>query len=560
MRERCLQALNARNPSAPPRGESEPLTPCSAPTERTAPEHVAASAAMQDDVSAPPAREMDTTSHPLPARSSTQDVSSASSNQMQLQLASTVMSVPANVNMVCIKAEDLFAFMKRTMEDSGMIPSSDSSRPAARGEPTSTFPNQDGPLLAGPSRQTATTSTNGLEECLPMPTQRRSPSPDLFELPPDEEPTTRSKSPDPDLLFLDIPSQQGPRSTSRPAGHRGSSTFAARSPTPDFSFMDDLPPSTSGWNLDSKSTHQSKRSDEPGLSFLVEQPRHQRRRSRSPSPGPSHHRSLSQHPSASASRRSWSPSPGPSHCRSLSQHPSASASRRSRSPSPGPSHRRSLPPHESASASRRSRSPSPGPSYCRSLSQYPSTSSGWSGKFPTRKSSSSASGSATRRDRSSSPDEPSQGATAVRQSQSMWRTSASPSWQRHLDSKRKLATRPPSPDVTFLDEDYDDDDPEFKTRSKKRVVAKTTSKDPPKKRGRPRKNKAEEKPAASGPTCPICKEDDDGGWVNTKCGHLFHKKCLDRWVATPGQKDRYFKVCPLCGTDFDPSDTNPVFM
>ncbi|KAK3917947.1 putative RING finger protein C4G3.12c [Frankliniella fusca] len=58
----------------------------------------------------------------------------------------------------------------------------------------------------------------------------------------------------------------------------------------------------------------------------------------------------------------------------------------------------------------------------------------------------------------------------------------------------------------------------------------------------------------SGLSCHICREGREGGaFCLTDCGHLFHKKCLDRWIATSNQKYRTLKTCPYCGGNFQSS-------
>ncbi|XBI75628.1 hypothetical protein VPH35_068982 [Triticum aestivum] len=50
---------------------------------------------------------------------------------------------------------------------------------------------------------------------------------------------------------------------------------------------------------------------------------------------------------------------------------------------------------------------------------------------------------------------------------------------------------------------------------------------------------------SDGQGCPICMEDDDdgdaatGAWKETPCGHLFHGRCVERWLQAKGS-------CPMC--------------
>lgn len=50
--------------------------------------------------------------------------------------------------------------------------------------------------------------------------------------------------------------------------------------------------------------------------------------------------------------------------------------------------------------------------------------------------------------------------------------------------------------------------------------------------------------------CSICMETVKYGAI-TKCGHIYHNKCLQRWV-------RHQQTCPLCRNEFLPSITYEI--
>lgn len=56
--------------------------------------------------------------------------------------------------------------------------------------------------------------------------------------------------------------------------------------------------------------------------------------------------------------------------------------------------------------------------------------------------------------------------------------------------------------------------------------------------------------------CAVCLYEFEGGeeirWLNN-CKHIFHLKCLDRWM------DHDHKTCPLCRTSFVPRDLQREF-
>ncbi len=121
----------------------------------------------------------------------------------------------------------------------------------------------------------------------------------------------------------------------------------------------------------------------------------------------------------------------------------------------------------------------------------------------------------------------------------------------------KAPSRSPFPE-------YSHSDPDFQPTSRKKVAAPKESKAPPKKRGRPRKNKDKEakKSDEDDPRfCPICKEIDLAKkLVNTPCGHIFHRLCLQGWQNTTGQILRELAVCPKCGVDYNRDLVNPCFI
>lgn len=44
--------------------------------------------------------------------------------------------------------------------------------------------------------------------------------------------------------------------------------------------------------------------------------------------------------------------------------------------------------------------------------------------------------------------------------------------------------------------------------------------------------------------CTICLDNEESDIViRTKCNHIFHKKCLERWIESIKTND---KICPLC--------------
>ncbi|XP_051129769.1 brassinosteroid-responsive RING protein 1-like [Andrographis paniculata] len=58
--------------------------------------------------------------------------------------------------------------------------------------------------------------------------------------------------------------------------------------------------------------------------------------------------------------------------------------------------------------------------------------------------------------------------------------------------------------------------------------------------------------------CAVCLYEFDGGgddeirWL-ANCRHVFHRKCLDRWI------DHDQKTCPLCRAQFVPEDMQEAF-
>ena len=55
------------------------------------------------------------------------------------------------------------------------------------------------------------------------------------------------------------------------------------------------------------------------------------------------------------------------------------------------------------------------------------------------------------------------------------------------------------------------------------------------------------------PTCSICLEDikfDDNSSFLCNCKHVFHKKCINRWIT------EYKNMCPNCRTKILDSDSN----
>jgi len=58
-------------------------------------------------------------------------------------------------------------------------------------------------------------------------------------------------------------------------------------------------------------------------------------------------------------------------------------------------------------------------------------------------------------------------------------------------------------------------------------------------------------PTVSNEECPICYE-TSGDFVKTKCGHVFHAKCLQRWIGDEQTNDQTNeqtneqKTCPYC--------------
>ena len=46
--------------------------------------------------------------------------------------------------------------------------------------------------------------------------------------------------------------------------------------------------------------------------------------------------------------------------------------------------------------------------------------------------------------------------------------------------------------------------------------------------------------------CNICLE-DKGKLKTLKCGHSFHKKCIDKWIKTSHNKNTV-ALCPTCRT------------
>lgn len=50
--------------------------------------------------------------------------------------------------------------------------------------------------------------------------------------------------------------------------------------------------------------------------------------------------------------------------------------------------------------------------------------------------------------------------------------------------------------------------------------------------------------------CSICFENSDNKFVTTKCGHNFHKKCLDAYLIHQN-KSQQNTNCPLCRTNLN---------
>ena len=50
--------------------------------------------------------------------------------------------------------------------------------------------------------------------------------------------------------------------------------------------------------------------------------------------------------------------------------------------------------------------------------------------------------------------------------------------------------------------------------------------------------------------CVICLENIDSKSVKLKCNHIFHKKCIKKWIEETRNTDNNFDMnCPLCKTD-----------
>ncbi|GIQ83050.1 hypothetical protein KIPB_004297 [Kipferlia bialata] len=62
--------------------------------------------------------------------------------------------------------------------------------------------------------------------------------------------------------------------------------------------------------------------------------------------------------------------------------------------------------------------------------------------------------------------------------------------------------------------------------------------------------------------CPICSTSDEGEWVATRCGHVFHKTCLRDWLAMVVSEDyaRSNDTCPVCREDVRLADCISLFV
>ncbi len=140
-----------------------------------------------------------------------------------------------------------------------------------------------------------------------------------------------------------------------------------------------------------------------------------------------------------------------------------------------------------------------------------------------------------------------------------------------------------------LDYQYDSDPPQPQNSSaapsKPAVLTflhKKTAEVPEKRgRGRPRKNPAQEGPKVKKASprktskstsdnkkfsslsfkCSICHEvPSDCKLMNTSFGHVAHEVCMTSWLSTDGQRNKLFKTCPGCGSDFKEKDLNPLYI
>ncbi|GIQ85678.1 hypothetical protein KIPB_007387 [Kipferlia bialata] len=60
--------------------------------------------------------------------------------------------------------------------------------------------------------------------------------------------------------------------------------------------------------------------------------------------------------------------------------------------------------------------------------------------------------------------------------------------------------------------------------------------------------------------CPVCSTSDDNPYVATKCGHVFHKECLRKWLGTKAENyDRLNTTCPVCRETVTLKDCLAIF-
>ena len=48
--------------------------------------------------------------------------------------------------------------------------------------------------------------------------------------------------------------------------------------------------------------------------------------------------------------------------------------------------------------------------------------------------------------------------------------------------------------------------------------------------------------------CTICLEDNNNKSVKLECSHVFHKKCINKWIKQVNKNQNQQFVCPLCRT------------